>query len=134
MDSVMKLVVVLAIGYAIFGDSISPAVAGASRETCTTVEVSAYNSAPSQTDSTPDVAAWGYKLSEKDVWKVAAASPDVRRLFGKDSLVHLDGIGTVRIVDKTNSRLRNTIDIYAHKSVADAERFGRKYGVVACKR
>ena len=134
MDSIVKLAVVLAIGYAIFGDSISPAVAGASRETCATVEVSAYNSVPDQTDSTPDIAAWGYRLSAKDKWKVAAVSPDVRKLFGKNAIVNLEGIGEVRIVDKTNARLRDTIDIYAHKSVTDAENFGRKYGVKACRR
>jgi 3D (Asp-Asp-Asp) domain-containing protein len=130
MSALLKAVLVAGIGYLIFADP-TPSVA-ISGGNCTTVQVSAYNSLANQTDSTPNIAAWGYRLSARDKWRVAAVSPNMLRMFGKGAKVRLEGIGTVTIVDKTNSRLHNVIDIYAHKSKTDADNFGRKHNIRAC--
>ena len=84
------------------------------------VRATAYNADPQQTDDTPDVCAWGDKILPG----IIAISRDLEKsglTRGKE--VHIEGIGTVVVMDRMHYRKRNQIDLYMenHK---DAVEFG----------
>lgn len=132
MDKVLSLCVVVVIA-ALFVTEDNGKTATTNSGDCMTVEVTAYNNLSSQTDSTPNIAAWGYRLSASDKGNVVAVSPDVRKKFPANSTVWLEGVGLVKVVDKTNPRLSRTVDLYMHSNLAEAKRFGRRRGVKACR-
>lgn len=91
------------------------------------VTATAYNSLPSQTDSTPNIAAWGDRL--RPGMKAIAVSRDLLKKYGlkhKDK-VRISGLkGEYLVLDKMNKRWRKKIDIYMGKDRRKALRWGRK--------
>ena len=91
------------------------------------VTATAYNSLPAQTDSTPDIAAWGDRL--RPGMKVIAVSRDLLKKYG---LKHRDKVkisgleGEYQVLDKMNKRWRKKMDIYMGKDRRKALRWGRK--------
>ena len=89
--------------------------------------ITAYNSDPAQTDSTPCITANGFNLCEHGIEDTVAANflpfgtkIRIPELFG-------DRIFTVR--DRMNSRYHSRLDIWM-KSKADAKQFGVKSAIV----
>ncbi|CAA6799904.1 MAG: Unknown protein, partial [uncultured Thiotrichaceae bacterium] len=76
------------------------------------VTATAYNSLPAQTDSTPDIAAWGDRL--RPGMKAIAVSRDLLKKYGlkhKDK-VKISGLkGEYLVLDKMNKRWKKKIDI-----------------------
>nr|CAA6821116.1 MAG: FIG00921582: hypothetical protein [uncultured Thiotrichaceae bacterium] len=91
------------------------------------VTATAYNSLPAQTDSTPNIAAWGDRLSPG--MKVIAVSRDLLKKYGlkhKDK-VKISGLkGEYEVLDKMNKRWTKKIDIYMGKDRRKALKWGRK--------
>ncbi|MDM8565896.1 hypothetical protein QUF74_09615 [Candidatus Halobeggiatoa sp. HSG11] len=89
------------------------------------VTATAYNSVPGQTDSTPDIAAWGDRL--KPGMKAIAVSRDLlAKGLGHNAKVKIDGFnGTYVVLDKMNKRWKNKIDIYMGKDKKAALKWGR---------
>jgi 3D (Asp-Asp-Asp) domain-containing protein len=86
------------------------------------VRVTAYNAVPEQTDSTPDICAWGDKIRPG----IIAISRDLEQsglTRGKE--VHVEGIGKVVVLDRMHHRKRNQIDLYM-ENYEDAVEFGVK--------
>lgn len=91
------------------------------------VTATAYNSLPSQTDSTPNIAAWGDRL--RPGMKAIAVSRDLLKKYGlrHNQRVKISGLpGTYRVLDKMNKRWRKKIDIYMGKSRRKARQWGRR--------
>ncbi|RLA80459.1 MAG: hypothetical protein DRG78_10900 [Epsilonproteobacteria bacterium] len=90
------------------------------------VTATAYNSLPAQTDSTPDIGAWGDKL--KIGMKVIAVSRDLLKMgLKRNSVVRIKGLpGLYLVKDKMNKRWRNKIDIFMGKSKTKALNWGRQ--------
>lgn len=91
------------------------------------VRASAYNSLRGQTDSTPNLAAWGDRLYPG--MKVIAVSRDLLTKYGMkhNTVVKIKGLpGTYRVQDKMNKRFRKKIDIYMGKDRRKALRWGRR--------
>jgi len=91
------------------------------------VTATAYNSLAAQTDSTPNIAAWGDRL--RPGMKVIAVSRDLLKKYG---LKHRDKVkisgleGEYLVLDKMNKRWRKKIDIYMGKDRRKALKWGRK--------
>ncbi|MFA6018529.1 MAG: hypothetical protein WC776_05120 [Patescibacteria group bacterium] len=88
------------------------------------VTVTAYNSVPWQTDSTPCIAADGTDICEqheKGIKTCAARYP-----FG--SIVLVPGWGACRVVDRLSSRYASRVDLYfgGADKIAEARAFGKK--------
>jgi len=95
------------------------------------VTATAYNSLRAQTDSTPNIAAWGDRLHPG--MRVIAVSRDLLRRSGlkHNTLVKIKGYpGTYRVKDKMNRRFRKRIDIYMGKNRHKARRFGVRKVVI----
>ena len=95
------------------------------------VTATAYNSLRAQTDSTPNIAAWGDRL--RPGMRVIAVSRDLLRRSGlkHNTLVKIKGYpGTYRVKDKMNRRFRKRIDIYMGKNSRKARRFGVRKVVI----
>ncbi|MBO0612049.1 MAG: hypothetical protein RL122_12 [Pseudomonadota bacterium] len=103
------------------------ASAGQKRPNSLKVTATAYNSVSKQTDSTPNIAAWGDKLTPGR--KAIAVSRDLLKQHG---LAHGDKIkirgleGEYEVLDKMHPRWRKKIDIYMGKDPRDAKRWGRR--------
>jgi len=91
-----------------------------------TVTATAYNSLPNQTDSTPNLAAWGNRL--KPGMKSIAVSRDlIKQGLGNGARVKIKGLeGTYIVLDKMNKRWRKKIDIYMGKNVKKARKWGKQ--------
>ncbi len=89
------------------------------------VTATAYNSLPNQTDSTPDIAAWGDRL--KPGMKSIAVSRDlIPKGLGHRAKVKIEGFdGTYVVLDKMNKRWKKKIDIYMGKDAKAAKKWGR---------
>ncbi|MGB5371608.1 MAG: hypothetical protein WBN18_14370 [Flavobacteriaceae bacterium] len=90
------------------------------------VNVSAYNSLESQTDSVPSIAAWGDTL--KPGMKTIAVSRDLMEL-GLDYNTHvkIEGFEDIHLVkDKMHPKWKRKIDIYMGEDVKKAREWGRK--------
>lgn len=73
------------------------------------VMVTAYNAVPEQTDSSPEICAWGDKIRPG----IIAISRDLeRRGLTRGKEVHIEGIGRVVVMDRMHHRKRNQIDLY----------------------
>ena len=91
------------------------------------VTATAYTSHVGQTDSTPDIAAWGDRL--RPGMKVIAVSRDLLKKYGlkHKQKVHIKGLeGEYVVLDKMNKRWRKKIDIYMGKNKRKAFRWGRR--------
>jgi len=92
-----------------------------------TVTATAYTSHVNQTDSTPNIAAWGDRL--KPGMKVIAVSRDMLNVYGLKhrSKVRIKGLdGEYQVLDKMNKRWKKKIDIYMGKDLKKAFKWGRK--------
>ncbi|MEL6917818.1 MAG: hypothetical protein AAFO99_08815 [Bacteroidota bacterium] len=94
------------------------------------VTVTAYNSLSSQTDSSPNLAAWGDTL--KPGMKCIAVSRDLITLgLTHNTMIKIDTFPGVYLVkDKMNRRWRNRIDIYMGEDRQKAKQWGRKKLVI----
>ncbi len=90
------------------------------------VTATAYNSHPSQTDNTPNVAAWGDVL--RPGMKTIAVSRDLIRLgVGRGTRVRIEGFsGRFVVLDKMAPRKRRRIDIYMGDDIEKARAWGRR--------
>ena len=86
------------------------------------VKATAYNAVPEQTDSTPDICAWGDKI-RPDVIAISRDLEDMGLTRGKE--VYIKGYGKKIVLDRMHSRKRNQIDLYMEK-YDDAIQFGVK--------
>ncbi|MCK5876664.1 MAG: 3D domain-containing protein [Candidatus Marithrix sp.] len=91
-----------------------------------TVTATAYNSLPGQTDSTPNLAAWGDIL--KPGMKSIAVSRDlIPKGLSHNARVKIEGFdGTYVVLDKMNKRWKKKIDIYMGKDAKAARQWGKK--------
>ncbi|MEN9433199.1 MAG: hypothetical protein RLZZ422_788 [Pseudomonadota bacterium] len=91
------------------------------------VTATAYNAVPAQTDETPDLAAWGDRLTPN--MKAIAVSRDLLQEYGlkRNSVVRISGLpGEYRVLDKMHSRWNRKIDIFMGKDQHRARRWGRR--------
>lgn len=84
----------------------------------------AYNSLPEQTNSEPNIGAWGDSISPG--MKVIAVSRDLLKLgLTRGVEVEIDGVlGTYRVLDKMSPRWKKRIDIYMGEDASRARRWG----------
>lgn len=95
------------------------------------VTATAYTSHEGQTDSTPNIAAWGDKLSPG--MKVIAVSRDLLNEYGLKhrSKVKIRGLsGEYLVLDKMNRRWHKKIDIYMGKNRHEAFKWGRRKVII----
>ena len=91
------------------------------------VTATAYTSHVGQTDSTPNIAAWGDRL--KPGMKVIAVSRDLLDKYGLKhrQKVRIKGLrGEYAVLDKMNRRWRKKIDIYMGLDKRKAFKWGRR--------
>lgn len=90
------------------------------------VTATAYNNVPSQTDDTPDIAAWGDTIAPG--MRLIAVSRDLlKEGLKRGTKVRISGIdGEFVVLDKMNKRYKKRIDIYMGKNLQAARNFGRK--------
>lgn len=91
------------------------------------VTATAYTSHVGQTDSTPNIAAWGDRL--RPGMKVVAVSRDLLEKYGlhRGSKIKIQGLpGYYLVLDKMNKRWKRKIDIYMGKDKREAFKWGRR--------
>ena len=90
------------------------------------VTSTAYNSVANQTDSSPDIAAWGDRLEPG--MRVIAVSRDLLELgLTRGSEVQIEGFpGDFVVLDKMAKRWSKRIDIYMGEDVSAARRYGKR--------
>lgn len=124
MSTVTRFLTVVALAIGIVGT----AFAGKERSTnILNVTATAYNSVSAQTDSTPDVAAWGDRLTPST--KAIAVSRDLLNQYGLSygDRVRIKGMeGEFKVLDKMHPRWRKKIDIYMGEDKRAAKRWGRR--------
>lgn len=107
----------------------APAVASPPATTVT-VTATAYNSLPNQTDASPHVGAWGDDLDKatQPGVRVIAVSPDLlKKGLRRGQRVRIKGLkGEFVVLDKMPRRWQNRVDIYMHKDVRAARRWGKR--------
>jgi 3D (Asp-Asp-Asp) domain-containing protein len=95
-----------------------------------TVWATAYNSVPEQTDAAPHIGAWGDHLDEatRPGVRVIAVSPDLlQKGLKRGQRVRIQGLkGEFVVLDKMPRRWKNRIDIYMHKDVRAAKKWGKR--------
>lgn len=96
----------------------------ASAERSLRVKASAYNSLRGQTDSTPNIGAWGDPLAPG--MKVIAVSADLIEMgLARGQIVRIRGLdGDYVVADRMSRRWERKIDIYMGKDVKAARRWG----------
>lgn len=91
------------------------------------VRVTAYNAVPEQTDSTPEICAWGDRVRPG----IIAISRDLEAIgLTRGKEVHIEGHGKVVVLDRMHYRKRNQIDILM-TSYEDAIEFGVQERVIS---
>ena len=91
------------------------------------VTATAYTSHVNQTDSTPNIAAWGDRL--KPGMKSIAVSRDLLKVYGlkHGQKVRIKGLkGEYAVLDKMNKRWTKKIDIYMGMDKRKAFKWGRR--------
>ena len=91
------------------------------------VTATAYTSHVGQTDSTPNIAAWGDRLHP--CMKSIAVSRDLLKKYGlkHKQKVHIKGLeGEYVVLDKMNKRWRKKIDIYMGRNKRKAFQWGSR--------
>ncbi len=96
----------------------------ASRERTLRVKASAFNSLCAQTDSTPDIGAWGDRLTPG--MKAIAVSADLIEIgLARGQRVRIHGLdGEFVVADRMSSRWQRKIDIYMGEDVKAARQWG----------
>jgi 3D (Asp-Asp-Asp) domain-containing protein len=96
----------------------------ASRERTLRVKASAFNSLREQTDSTPDIGAWGDQLTPG--MKAIAVSADLIEIgLARGQRVRILGLdGEYVVADRMSSRWQRKIDIYMGEDVKAARHWG----------
>ena len=114
---------VLAASFVIAASVSSLADETAKRRTLS-LTATAYNSVPAQTNSEPNIAAWGDPLTPG--MKVIAVSRDLLEIgLTRGAEVEIDGIpGTYRVLDKMGRRWEKRIDIYMGEDIQAAREWG----------
>ena len=94
------------------------------------VTASAYTSNVRETDSTPNLAAWGDTL--KPGMKSIAVSRDLIDMgLTHNQEVRIEGLdGTYKVLDKMNKRRKKKIDIYMGNDVKKARQWGKQEVVI----
>lgn len=95
------------------------------------VTATAYTSHRGQTDSTPNIAAWGDRL--RPGMKAIAVSRDLLTHYQlkRGTLVKIHGLpGEYRVLDKMNKRWRKKIDIYMGLNKRQALNWGKRKVVI----
>lgn len=97
------------------------------------VVATAYNSLAAQTDSTPDIAAWGDKL--RPGMKAIAVSRDLLKMgLKRGARVRISGLeGEYVVLDKMNKRWTKRIDVYMGVNVRAALQYGKRNVVMHYK-
>ena len=94
------------------------------------VTATAYNSTAAQTDATPHLGAWGDHLDEAVApgLRVIAVSPDLLKAgLRRGQRVRIHGLkGEFLVLDKMPRRWNRRIDIYMHKDLRAARKWGRR--------
>jgi 3D (Asp-Asp-Asp) domain-containing protein len=107
-----------------------PGWAHAAEQVSLDVTATAYNSHQAQTDASPHHGAWGDDLDAAVApgLRVIAVSPDlVARGLRRGQRVRIRGLkGEFVVLDKMPRRWQNRIDIYMHKDVRAARKWGRR--------
>lgn len=79
------------------------------------VTLTTYKASESETDSTPNITASGFKITNPKKHKIIAVSRDLKRKYKFGQKVRITGAGkyngTYRVHDVMNKRYRNRIDI-----------------------
>jgi 3D (Asp-Asp-Asp) domain-containing protein len=79
------------------------------------VTLTTYKSTESETDSTPNITASGFKITNPKKHKIIAVSRDLKKKYKFGQKVRIVGAGkydgTYRVHDVMNKRYRNRIDI-----------------------
>ncbi len=91
------------------------------------VTATAYTSHVGQTDSTPNIAAWGDRLHPG--MKAIAVSRDLLKVYGlkHGQMIRIKGLeGEYAVLDKMNKRWRKKIDIYMGMNKRKAFKWGRR--------
>ncbi len=97
-----------------------------SSEATLEVVASAYNSVRGQTDSTPDIAAWGDRL-RPGVRSIAVSHDLIPLGLDRGALVRIDQLpGEWRVLDRMHSRWSRRIDLYFGHDVHAARLWGRR--------
>lgn len=88
------------------------------------VQASAYNSLPGQTEGDPARAAWGDRLEPG--MKVIAVSRDLLEMgLDYNTEVRIQGLpGSYRVLDKMHPRWKRKIDIYMGEDIQAAREWG----------
>ena len=94
------------------------------------VTATAYTSNPTETDSTPSLAAWGDTL--KPGMKAIAVSRDLIKMGLSHGVeVSIDGLnGKYIVLDKMNKKWKRKIDIYMGLDIKKAKKWGKKKVVI----
>lgn len=110
---------------AILAIAVSMNVTAASKKSMT-VDATAYNSVPGQTDDDPWVAAWNNRLRPGE--KVIAVSRDLEKHgLTNGAKVKIEGLpGTYTVRDRMNKRFKNRIDVWMEKDIKKARNWGKK--------
>ncbi|PMH44894.1 hypothetical protein BCU68_12185 [Vibrio sp. 10N.286.49.B3] len=108
---------------------VSP-LSWAKEEKSLKVTATAYTSSVGETDSTPNIAAWGDKL--KPGMKSIAVSRDLLAMgLTRNQEVRIKGFpGTYKVLDKMNRRWTKKIDIYMGNDVGKAKQWGKRNVVI----
>ncbi|WP_250459485.1 3D domain-containing protein [Microbulbifer litoralis] len=110
---------------AILAIAVSVNATAASKKSMT-VDATAYNSVPGQTDDDPWVAAWNNRLRPGD--KIIAVSRDLEKHgLTNGTKVKIEGLpGTYTVRDRMNKRFKNRIDVWMEKDLKKARKWGKK--------
>jgi 3D (Asp-Asp-Asp) domain-containing protein len=115
--TVLAAAIAIAASFASLADEATP-------RRSLSLTATAYNSAPEQTNSEPNIGAWGDALTPG--MKVIAVSRDLLEIgLTRGAEVEIDGIsGTYRVLDKMGRRWVKRIDIYMGDDVQAAREWG----------
>lgn len=95
------------------------------------VTATAYSSDPSQTDSTPYLAAWNNVL-KPDVKSIAVSRDLLKMGLGNGSKVKIEGLpGEYLVLDKMHKRWEKKIDIYMGNDKQKAKQWGKQQVVIS---
>ena len=113
-----RCVYLVCIGFFLFGCS--------AKTQTLEVTATAYTSSKNETDSTPNITAWGDKL--KPGMKCIAVSRDLVNMgLGHGKKVRIEGFeGEYTVLDKMNKRWKLKIDIYMGKDKKKALQWGKQ--------
>jgi 3D (Asp-Asp-Asp) domain-containing protein len=84
-------------------------------------EVSAYNSVPEQTDSTPCISADGTDICKRHKKGECIVASNAYPL---NTRLRIENIGDCIVADRTHPRFRHRVDLFMDKDVRGAKNFG----------